>query len=790
MSLSSLLLLLGRYNRLNALACIVSAQRGWLGASFSCVEILTSLYFDPHLFKAERGDIVALSKGHAAVTQYACLAGLGILPAEELLRYEVQDGPQAHTDRQTPGITLNTGSLGQTLSKCIGLALARPQARIYVVLGDGELQEGQVWEAFMAWSKFGLSNLVAIIDCNGIQTDSCVSDIMPLPDLPRMLSALGLAVLQVSDGNDAAQMHSALLAAVRADHPTVVVARTYKGAGLSFTSARLVPARSYAWHGSVPDPSEYAAALCELGRDMRAASVREAALALADNLKASLGQAHSCSPAPHLVLETLSPAPVTHSTSALSPRSAFSTIPPILEAEKGPHDGPATSSLPGVQEEEEDLGVQGHNTGLENEQGREKVKVKENIKTESVEAHHSNMERTDQRLVTALLSSTHWHPSSPVVSTGSAFGEALLALAAREPLLRVLDADLEKSCHLTAVALQFAAQFLEVGVAEQNMVSIAGGLALGGALPVCNTYANFYRRAAEQIYINATERTRVIYAGHYAGLCYATDGKTHQATGDVALLRAIPGAMVVYPASPAEVVEVLAWYAGCPTLHRPLYIRLHRTPALFLTSPHPDHSSLNSNTRTTAAPTDAAAAATTETSENSFAPLATAEVLAPGIPAVDRASAAPSLNAHTMGTPFVYGCGVWIKESSGACCAVLTAGPHMAAACHSACCSIQPLHRQPDVVVLSSHTDVCTTFVQRLASRYARIAVVEELYISGGLFEEMVAALNRAGACVPVVRLAVTDFTFSTRRRTGLYEHFGLSPPQIAHWLSSTLCRE
>lgn len=152
----------------------MSAQRGWLGATFSCAEILTSIYADPLLYKASRGDIVALSKGHAAAMQYACLVSVNILPADELSRYELPSGPQAHTDRQTPGIAINTGSLGQTLSKALGMSLARPEAIIHVVVGDGELQEGQNWEAFMLWSKYRLRNVVVIVDCNGIQTDSDV----------------------------------------------------------------------------------------------------------------------------------------------------------------------------------------------------------------------------------------------------------------------------------------------------------------------------------------------------------------------------------------------------------------------------------------------------------------------------------------------------------------------------------------------------------------------------------------------------------------------------------------
>jgi transketolase len=164
------------------------------------------------------------------------------------------------------------------------------------------------------------------------------------------------------------------------------------------------------------------------------------------------------------------------------------------------------------------------------------------------------------------------------LSTGAAFAAALRPLMTKHRDLVVLDADLEHACRLTEVAKRFPKRFVEMGISEADMVSCAGGLALGGKLPVVNTYAAFFRRAYEQIYVNATEETRIIYAGHYAGLCYATDGKTHQCTGDVAMMRAIPGMTVLYPAFPEEISGMLEWYLDSD--HQgPLYLRLHRTPA-------------------------------------------------------------------------------------------------------------------------------------------------------------------------------------------------------------------
>eukprot|EP00048_Salpingoeca_helianthica_P011355 m.163425 g.163425 ORF g.163425 m.163425 type:complete len:714 (-) comp15214_c0_seq2:43-2184(-) len=646
---------LAAFNRINALACIMSAGRGWLGASFSCTEILTAIYSDPTLFNAERGDVVALGKGHAAAMQYACLVGAGILPVTELVRYELPDGPQAHTDISTPGIALNTGSLGQTLSKALGLAMARSEARVYVVLGDGELQEGQVWEAFMAFAKFRPTNLIIVVDINGIQTDSNVADIMPTLDPAAALTAAGIQVIHVENGNCPDATHASLQAAAAASAttPTLLLMHTDKGAGLTLTAARSVAPRSYGWHGGVPNTQQYLASLIELS----SSAIAEPAIRTAiEKYCISVGSA------------TVGGVVAGASLSVIGAAGKIA----LIDLQPTSTSQPPTTSLP----------------------------------------------------------SSPSFPLDPdaAISTGTMYGKVLAGLDA--PHVRVLDADLEKSCQLTAFALAHPTRFLEVGAAEQNMVGIAGGLALAGLLPFCNTYANFYRRAIEQVYVNATEHTRVVYAGHYAGLCYATDGKTHQALGDIALFRGVPGVIVLYPCWPGEVRAMLEWYLSNPAeaRGRPLYLRLHRTAALFPLPPPPS-------------------------------------------------------------LPFTLGHGVWLREGNTKI-AVLTAGPHLAGSCLAAASALES---SPDVIVLSSHTDLAASFVTRLAA-YDVIAIVEETHVNGGLFECVAAALHAFAAAAPtpkpVPRLyhrAPSDFPFSTRVRTGLYEHFGLTPPQLAEWLKQVL---
>src|SRR3989339_499378 len=234
---------LAAINRINALSCIMSARHGWIGAAFSCAEILTYLYFKRMEFKVSRdnkisGDLLILSKGHAAPMQYACLAGLGIISFEMLLTYKTKNGLQAHTDRMTRGIVSNTGSLGQSLSKACGIALAdrlkKQRRNIYVILGDGELQEGQNYEALMTMKKYNLTSVLPIIDRNRLQTDSPVSEIKDTGDLKRIFSAFGFRVFETG-GHNITRLHNAF-SLLGKNSPGVIIADTVKGFGSRLTS--------------------------------------------------------------------------------------------------------------------------------------------------------------------------------------------------------------------------------------------------------------------------------------------------------------------------------------------------------------------------------------------------------------------------------------------------------------------------------------------------------------------------------------------------------------------------
>ncbi len=248
------------------------AQAGHPGGSLSAAEILAVLYFgvmkiDPARPEWVDRDRFVLSKGHAAPIYYAALVERGYFPEELLATYdELDSGLQAHPYVGLPGIDSCSGSLGQGLSVGIGLALgARLRgsgARMYVLLGDGELQEGQVWEAAMAASSFGLDNLTAIVDANRFQLYGTVESIVSVEPLPEKWQAFGWNVLEV-DGHDCGALEGAFRgAAETTGRPTVIIAHTVKGKGVSFME------NSVEWHSAAVTDEVRERALAELAAEV------------------------------------------------------------------------------------------------------------------------------------------------------------------------------------------------------------------------------------------------------------------------------------------------------------------------------------------------------------------------------------------------------------------------------------------------------------------------------------------------------------------------------------------
>ena len=454
------LALLGDMCRANALATVKLAASGHIGSSFSSLDIVTFLYF-ADMNTAELGirhpdrDIYFSSKGHDVPGYYAVLYALGILPKEQFIRLRRLGGTHGHPDVSIPGIEANSGSLGMGIAKAKGMAWAKKLrgsgGRVFVMTGDGELQEGQIWESLQTAAHQRITNIHVIVDCNKIQTDKSVERIITLGDLEKKFEVFGWHVERCS-GHDFAALEEVVQGFRRVtDKPKVLIADTIKGRGVSFMEGAAAVRDGqglYRWHAGAPDDDSFEAGYREL----------------IERINGRLG-AMGFAPLTTEVLDT-----------------------------------------------------------------REK--------------HRLRLKDTAEKVV-------------------NSFGEALVEVGARRKDLVVLDADLSADCGLRPFELAFPDRFIENGIAEQDMVSTAGGLALQGFLPVVNSFGVFLAsRANEQIYNNATEKTKIIYVCHYAGLIPAGPGKSHQSLRDISLFGALPNCVILEPGNGLETKRALEWCVG------------------------------------------------------------------------------------------------------------------------------------------------------------------------------------------------------------------------------------
>jgi transketolase len=467
------LVLIADMCRLNALTAVKRAGSGHLGSSFSAMDIVVHLLYE-ELNTAQLGwddpdrDVYFSSKGHDVPGLYAVLHSLGVIPTERFLRLRRLGGLDGHPDVRVPGIEANSGSLGMGISKGRGMAWAKRYlgrgGRVVVMTGDGELQEGQNWEALQAAAHQQISNLIVVVDRNELQSDKPTREVLDLGDVEAKLRVFGWHV-EFCDGHDFGALRDAFasFAAVE-DRPKALVARTIKGRGVSFMEhpfALREGGGTYRWHAGAPEDEAFARAAAELTERIEE---RLAALGLGPLRLAAV--------------------PLDEAL-------------PVSQLQGEPVSG---AGLPAAR------------------------------------------------------------PSVTDEYVAEAFGEALIAAAERDPRLVVLDADLASDCRVRGFELAYPERFVEVGIAEQDLVSMAGGLARQGLLPVVNSFAAFLAsRANEQIYNNASEGTKVIYACHYAGLIPAGPGKSHQSLRDVSLFGALPNFVVVQPANAEETRLVTEW---------------------------------------------------------------------------------------------------------------------------------------------------------------------------------------------------------------------------------------
>jgi len=440
--------------RLNALNAVKRAGSGHLGTSFSSMEMMVLLYH--HVMNVcdvgpddPSRDVFLSSKGHDVPAQYSVLHSVGMVPRDKLLKLRRLGGLEGHPNVQVRGVEANTGSLGMGISKGRGIAVAKKLRRlggsVFVMTGDGELQEGQIWESLQttAHQKVGVTVLV---DHNKVQSDKLVSEITDLGDLAAKVTAFGWAV-ERCDGHDLEALNAILERFQKlGDRPRMLIADTIKGRGVSFMehpAALKATGGTYKWHAGAPDDDAYGRAHEELlGR------IREGFAA------AGLG-------------------------------------------------APALDRIP----------VEGRRGGP--------------VSTEFVV---------------------------------EAFGKRLVDLGAKHPNLVVLDGDLAVDCRTRQFELTYPDRFIQNGIAEQDMVSMAGAMARHGLLPVVNSFASFLAaRANEQIYNNLTENSRVIYACHFGGLIPAGPGPSHQSIRDISLFGAFHNCVAIEPCNSEETAMALDW---------------------------------------------------------------------------------------------------------------------------------------------------------------------------------------------------------------------------------------
>jgi len=447
--------LIADMQRANTLAEVKRAGSGHLGSSFSSLDIVTWLYYQemntiPEGLKSPDRDIYFSSKGHDVPGLYAVLFSLGVLPEEKFIRLRRLGGTYGHPVVTTPGLEANSGSLGMGISKGKGMAFAKKlkgcKGRVFVMTGDGELEEGQIYEALQTAVNQGITNLNVMVDHNKVQSDKPVKEISDLGDLEAKFKAFGWYVARCN-GHDFKQLDAVLQNfKMIGDRPKIVICDTIKGRGVSFMEHPLALKLGnglYKWHSGAPDDASFDVGYAEI---MDRINTRLASLGLA----------------------------------------------------------PITSNL-----------------------------------VPPVPAHASS---TSKEFV------------------AEAFGQTLVELGAQRKDLVVLDADLSSDCRLRGFEAAYPERFIEDGIAEQDMVSMAGGLALQGLLPVVNTFASFLAsRPNEQIYTNGSELTRIIYACHYAGLIPAGPGQSHQSLRDISLFGALPNFEIMQPCNALESRQVLEY---------------------------------------------------------------------------------------------------------------------------------------------------------------------------------------------------------------------------------------
>jgi len=432
--------LLSIIHRINILYMVANAGSGHIGSSFSSIDIMTWW----HLNNLNNNSIFFSSKGHDAPALYSNLLTFKSIPFNKIHKLRRLNGLPGHPDIKIPGIITNTGSLGMGISKAKGLALANrlnnKRVDIFVLLGDGELQEGQIWESLHSLVNLNLSEITIIVDHNKLQSDTLVSKTSDLGNLKKKFQSFGLHVSEI-DGHNFKEIKESLENKIRVI-PKVIIAHTIKGKGVSFMEHTSYDSDTelYKFHSGAPSEDQYKNGLQEL----------------LTNLKDKLSSQNI-----------------------------------TLNLSKTP-----------------------------------KKIVQINYKKEF-------------RLI-------------------DIYSDYLVEVSKKIKKIICLDADLALDTGLLAFKKTYPNRFIECGIAEQDMVSIAGALALKKFLPIVHSFSCFLTsRPNEQIYNNSTENTKIIYVGSLSGLIPAGPGHSHQALRDICTMKAIPNLIIAEPSDERTLKSIL-----------------------------------------------------------------------------------------------------------------------------------------------------------------------------------------------------------------------------------------
>ena len=431
--------------RINTLYMIKNAGSGHIGTSFSSIDIVSWLYLN-ELQKPE-SSIYFSSKGHDVPALYSVLISLELLEFDLIHKLRKIDGLPGHPDIKIPFMHINSGSLGMGISKAKGMVIANrlkdKKQNIFVLTGDGELQEGQIWESLQSASNNEMSEITVFVDHNKVQSDYQVSKTSDLGDIESKFKAFGWNVIRC-DGNDFISISDSLNQSSNISNrlPTVIIADTIKGKGVSFMEHTAITDKSrYMYHSGAPTNQQYIEASDEL-------------ISAQNILLNKLGE----------------------------PELNFQEVP-----------------------------------------------------------------------LTPLQVST-----DKKISLMKSYSDALIDQADKNPNIVAMDADLILDSGLIPFKESFPDRYFQCGIAEQDMVSQAGGMALNGLLPVVNSFACFLSdRPNEQIYNNATEKTKIIYVGGLAGVIPGGTGHSHQSVRDIAALNGIPDFIMIEPYNEVEVQAAL-----------------------------------------------------------------------------------------------------------------------------------------------------------------------------------------------------------------------------------------